>query len=65
MNEHNQMALFQYKMCERFTKGRKKYKNKYLKRDNLSELQDELIDVANYAMMEWMKIEELKKKVRQ
>ena len=60
MSEKSDVSDFQKRMLERFEAGRKKYGMKYLRRDNLSELQDELIDVANYAMMQWLKIESLK-----
>lgn len=58
--EINKSMKFLNFMCRRFYNGKKKYGMKYLKRDNLTELQMELIDVANYAMMEFMKIEAMK-----
>ena len=60
--EWNEWEEFTWSMLQRFKKGRKKYGKKYFKRDNLTELQMELIDVANYAMMEFIKIEAMKNK---
>lgn len=50
-------------MEKRMQRGKKKYGNKYLKANIIDELEDELVDVANYAYMLWCKVKKLKMKI--
>lgn len=59
--EYKGIRKFQKVMVERIEVGRRKYGMNYIRgRDNLKELQDELLDVANYALLEWLHIERMR-----
>lgn len=50
-------ADFIMMMCKRFAAGHRKYKDSWKTRNNIVEAQAELVDCANYCMMEYMRLE--------
>lgn len=49
----------------RLVDGARKYGNlAYLDKDVLAELQDELLDIINYAYLEWLKVQRLRDELR-
>lgn len=60
--EYELIERFVQLMIHRVETGRDTYGMDYLEKDNLTELQYELLDVANYALLEFMKIELLRMK---
>lgn len=61
--ERKTFDAFIIRMWERFEKGRDKYGFDYLTKDQLNDIEEELLDVANYAFMFYMKISLLKRRL--
>lgn len=51
-------------MFQRLQEGHKKYGDDWRRKDNLKEMEDELYDIANYAFLQWLKLNYAKKDER-
>jgi hypothetical protein len=58
--ERKTFDAFITRMWERFEKGREKYGFDYLAKNQLNDIEEELLDVANYAFLFYMKMRLLK-----
>lgn len=47
---------FHRRMIDRFKEGRKEYGFDYFKKDLTNEIEEELLDIANYALLMYLKI---------
>jgi NTP pyrophosphatase (non-canonical NTP hydrolase) len=60
MNWKKELNEFNIRAYRKFQRGRKEHGEKFSRIKIKKELEDELLDISNYAFMMWMRIRKLK-----